>query len=492
MARLIKMGDLWRIGVSIPSPETPPMAPRQARPPSDSFEPLPSGYSMERLPSGSIRVRIDRAGQTASRVFPLYSMDKKAQAKQLSEAQSYYISVLEKIGRNIPIASKEAHEMTLGEAIERYRTLGLKNNQKNNKKDNDRINIVLYDKICNKKLISIDTMEIARYRNRLIVDNELLQVQRVINNLRKTDGREADIIYLKDIQSLIRKKAIETNIDTIKDLDIRIEAARAKYNIDAAKRTTIANKIQIITRTLKFIRETVHGVPVVETPKLPKASSGRERRLNRGELQIILDAAKNQHPVIPLMVRFAIETALRLERIVTFSTEYIRYNANGRGIIVFPVSKAVRNKRTGTIPITPEIEDIISEAYSLQNNSKKWDRDIIFKPFDINYSQFQNKWRKIKEETGILDIHFHDLRHEATSRLFEKGLDAREVATITGHSTNEMLDRYSHYSVDIIHDKLTREIDPDDILRNIKVLAHKWRSSAGTTDITPLMKAIME
>lgn len=468
------------------------MAPRQARPPSDSFEPLPSGYSMERLPSGSIRVRIDRAGQTASRVFPLHSMDKKAQAKQLSEAQNYYIEVLEKISKNIPIASKEAHEMTLGEAIELYRAIGLKSKPENKKKDSDRINLVLFDDICNKNLISIDTMEIARYRNRLIVDNELLQVQRVINNLKKTDGREADVVYLKNIQSLIRKKAIETNIDSIKDFDIRIEAARAKYNIDAAKRTTIANKIQIITRALKFIRETVHGVPVVETPKLPKASSGRERRLNPGELPIILEASKNYHYLIPLMVRFAIETALRLDRIVNFSTEYIRYKANGRGVIVFPAEKAVSNKKTGTIPVTPEIEDIISEAYSLQNNGKKWDRNNIFKPFYMNYGSFQDKWRKIREETGILDIHFHDLRHEATSRLFEKGLDAREVATITGHSTNEMLDRYSHYSVDIIHDKLTREVDPDDILRNIKVLAHKWRSSTGTTDITPLMKAIME
>jgi integrase len=33
---------------------------------------------------------------------------------------------------------------------------------------------------------------------------------------------------------------------------------------------------------------------------------------------------------------------------------------------------------------------------------------------------------------GIEDLHFHDLRHEATSRFFEKGLNPVEVATITG------------------------------------------------------------
>ncbi|MGL3709463.1 hypothetical protein ACSYAY_01165 [Leptospirillum ferriphilum] len=32
-------------------------------------------------------------------------------------------------------------------------------------------------------------------------------------------------------------------------------------------------------------------------------------------------------------------------------------------------------------------------------------------------------------------LHFHDLQHEATSRLFEKGFDTMEVSTITGHKT---------------------------------------------------------
>ena len=48
--------------------------------------------------------------------------------------------------------------------------------------------------------------------------------------------------------------------------------------------------------------------------------------------------------------------------------------------------------------------------------------------------------RKVK----IDDLHFHDLRHEATSRLFEKGLNPVEVATITGHKDPHMLMRYTH------------------------------------------------
>jgi len=38
----------------------------------------------------------------------------------------------------------------------------------------------------------------------------------------------------------------------------------------------------------------------------------------------------------------------------------------------------------------------------------------------------------------------HDLRHEATSHLFEKGFDTMGVKTITGHKTLQMLARYTH------------------------------------------------
>ena len=39
---------------------------------------------------------------------------------------------------------------------------------------------------------------------------------------------------------------------------------------------------------------------------------------------------------------------------------------------------------------------------------------------------------------------WHDLLHEATSRLFEKGLNIMEVASITGHQDLKMLKRYTH------------------------------------------------
>lgn len=56
---------------------------------------------------------------------------------------------------------------------------------------------------------------------------------------------------------------------------------------------------------------------------------------------------------------------------------------------------------------------------------------------------------------GIEDLHFHDLRHEATSRFFER-TDLRdiEIALITGHKTMEMLKRYAHLRAGQLADRL--------------------------------------
>ena len=45
---------------------------------------------------------------------------------------------------------------------------------------------------------------------------------------------------------------------------------------------------------------------------------------------------------------------------------------------------------------------------------------------------------------AIKDLRFHYLRYEATTRLFEKGLNIMEVASITGHKGLRMLRRYTH------------------------------------------------
>jgi len=48
-----------------------------------------------------------------------------------------------------------------------------------------------------------------------------------------------------------------------------------------------------------------------------------------------------------------------------------------------------------------------------------------------------------------LNFTSHDLRHEAISRMFEKGLNVPEVASISGHKTASQLFRYGQVNIEV-------------------------------------------
>ncbi|WP_298172108.1 tyrosine-type recombinase/integrase [Acidithiobacillus sp.] len=64
--------------------------------------------------------------------------------------------------------------------------------------------------------------------------------------------------------------------------------------------------------------------------------------------------------------------------------------------------------------------------------------------FGTTYNGIHESYVRACRRAGITGLTFHDLRHEATSRLFEKGFNPMEVSTITGHKTLQMLKRYTH------------------------------------------------
>jgi integrase len=63
-------------------------------------------------------------------------------------------------------------------------------------------------------------------------------------------------------------------------------------------------------------------------------------------------------------------------------------------------------------------------------------------------------YRKMLRRAEITGLTFHDLRHEAISRMFELGLSTMEVATISGHQTLQLLKRYAHLQLSDLAKKL--------------------------------------
>lgn len=67
---------------------------------------------------------------------------------------------------------------------------------------------------------------------------------------------------------------------------------------------------------------------------------------------------------------------------------------------------------------------------------------IAERAFPYNGRSVGSAFRRACRELDIVDLRFHDLRHEATSRLFEAGFDIPEVSLVTGHKDWKMLRRY--------------------------------------------------
>ncbi len=59
--------------------------------------------------------------------------------------------------------------------------------------------------------------------------------------------------------------------------------------------------------------------------------------------------------------------------------------------------------------------------------------------FSYNSRSVSAGFQRVRNELGIEDLRYHDLRREGASRLFEKGYSIEEVAQVTGHRNLNIL-----------------------------------------------------
>lgn len=64
--------------------------------------------------------------------------------------------------------------------------------------------------------------------------------------------------------------------------------------------------------------------------------------------------------------------------------------------------------------------------------------------FPYNADSISTSFTRACQILGIDDLHFHDLRHEGISHLFELGWSIPKVAMVSGHRTWTSLKRYTH------------------------------------------------
>lgn len=185
------------------------------------------------------------------------------------------------------------------------------------------------------------------------------------------------------------------------------------------------------------------NIPLRENPlskiKKLKVNNARTRRLHDDEWQSILDAinkTRNKH--IIRLIRFAMFTGMRRGELLRLKWQDIDESLN---VLFIPVTK---NGYSRTIPLSLDALSVLAEI-------EKEESGLIF-PLTAN--SVRMAWDRLVKRAGVKDLHFHDLRHEAISRFFEKGLSVPEVALISGHRDFRMLFRYTHLKAEDIAKKI--------------------------------------
>lgn len=182
----------------------------------------------------------------------------------------------------------------------------------------------------------------------------------------------------------------------------------------------------------------------VQSIRRPSPGTGRDRRLQGVERERVLEAADaHSNPMLGWIVRLALETGMRASEISNLrrgQVDLARRVVRLRGA-------DTKNGTSRTVPLTHEAVRVLKLA--LANPIRPIDTDLVFfgeasRAGHRGAYQFQHAWRGIKQQLGLTDLHFHDLRHEAVSRLVEAGLSDQEVAAISGHKSMQMLKRYTH------------------------------------------------
>jgi len=182
----------------------------------------------------------------------------------------------------------------------------------------------------------------------------------------------------------------------------------------------------------------LHSNPVKLIAK-PKAPKSRERRLREGEFGRLLTASNGcLNPLIKPLIVLALETAMRLGELLRIEAGHLRYETH---TLLIPITKYGHPR---TIPLTPvAIEQL--QALALGVNGRL---------IPTTACAVKLAWRRLAKRAEITDLHFHDLRHEAITRLFERGLSLPEVALMSGHRDPRMLFRYTHLRAEDVAKKL--------------------------------------
>ena len=174
--------------------------------------------------------------------------------------------------------------------------------------------------------------------------------------------------------------------------------------------------------------------PVLRLHK-PKLPGARENRITDEDIETLIQ--HTQSPFLPILIRLALLTGMRRSELIKLQWNDIDLE---KQLIYLTDTKNGDNRQ---VPIFNQVKAVLQEIE--KDNSQL---------FPIKEHAVSVAFKRAAKRSGLVDISFHTLRHEAITRFFEKGLSIPEVASISGHKSWAMLRRYTHLQSQKLINKL--------------------------------------
>lgn len=206
--------------------------------------------------------------------------------------------------------------------------------------------------------------------------------------------------------------------------------------------SSVRHELNLLSSLVRLAKENGIKLPVnpVREVRLPKEPKGRERRLEGDELDRLLTACS--YSEMRALIVVAVETAARLGELLSLRWEDVDFDKQTAYI------EMTKNGESRTLPLS------FAAIAALQELEPHPFKARIFWRWEHSDS-FTGIWARTCARAGVKKLRFHDLRHEAISRLAESGkFNLLEIAAISGHKILAMLKRYSHVRPETLAAKL--------------------------------------
>lgn len=179
------------------------------------------------------------------------------------------------------------------------------------------------------------------------------------------------------------------------------------------------------------------GNPVKQVRR-PRINNRRERRLQAGEWQALFDAVNELRlPLMKPLLALALATGMRRGELLSMQWKHVDLE---RCTVFLPQTK---NGQARTVPLSPRAVQVLKQ---LPRSSVRC--------LPLSGNSVRLAFERLRTRAGVVDLTFHDIRHEAVSRFVESGLSLAQVQMISGHRDLRMLMRYTHLQTDDIVAKL--------------------------------------